>query len=368
MIIIVAYEALPDCSPGAIRCISLASAYSSFGHKVIIFHKGILSSAGNPEIVSCYKNNKFKKKFGFSKNVIKHLDLINRTSKIEAVITYGFFNSLNSWCKVHNIENVVDVVEWYSKEQFKHWYLSLAYFKKELDIRRIVKSKANVIAITTYLENYFIKQGCRAVRIPIMAELPPERECRNLSFEKIRIIYAGSHLMMDNIITIIKTLCNLDVDSRKRIEFSIYGLNRERIYSYLPDTKLAEDEGFVTINGHRPNQEIIQAYKQSHYSIVIRDPNLRVNQAGFPSKVIESMKMGVPVICNYSSDLNLYLKDNVNSIIVEDISQDSLTKTFLRVLKIKNPEYSKLSLNAQNTIEKEFHISAYSRECEEIIR
>lgn len=368
MIVIVTYEAMPNNSPGAIRCNSLAQAYIRLGYDVYVLHKGIYSSATNPFAISCHNDNRFKRYFGFSKTVISHLDELKRNSKIDAVITYGFFKSIYCWCAKYNIKCVVDVVEWYSKEQFKYWYFAIPYLKKECDIRNITKYKVNVIAISSYLEQYFRKYGCKTVRIPIITDGPIEFKRIGISTDRVRIIYAGSHILMDNVLQIIKTISELAADTKKRILFSIYGLSRKKILQHISESELAKVEDYVEIHGRRPNNEIIEAYKKSHFSIVIRDPSLRVNKAGFPSKVIESMKMGVPVICNYSSDLNLYLKDNVNCIVANDITQKSLTNAILKALTINASEYSQISLNAQKTVEKEFNISTYSKECEEIIR
>lgn len=49
--------------------------------------------------------------------------------------------------------------------------------------------------------------------------------------------------------------------------------------------------------------------------MLIRDENLRYAKAGFPTKIVESLACGTPPLCNYSSDLELYLKDRQNSII-----------------------------------------------------
>lgn len=367
MIVIAGYEAMPDHSPGAIRCSSLAQAYIKLGYDVYIFHKGMYSSEINPITISCHNDNRVKKFFGFSQTVISHLNELNQDSKIDAVITYGFFKPIHKWCKINNIRHIVDVVEWYSKEQFKRWYFAIPYLRKEDEIRNIAKSKVNVIAISLYLKNYFQKHGCKVVRIPIITEKPEKCDRSALSLGKIHIIYAGSHILMDNVPLIIKTILELDVEAKNRVQFNIYGISRERILQYISASDLDQVESIVKIYGRRPNNEILEAYRKSHFSILIRDPELRVNKAGFPSKVIESMKMGIPVICNYSSDLKLYLDDNVNCIISNDISKESLTNAILKVLKINASEYSQISQSAQRTVEKEFNISTYANELREIL-
>ena len=368
MIVIVAYESLPNNSPGAIRCFNLARAYSLLGHEVVILHKGEYFSGDNPKIISFYHKNRLKRYFGFTDRVLSYLDDVKKKVKIEAVITYGYFRSIVQWCSRNDVKCVADVVEWYSREQFKRWFLSIDYLKKEYDIRHIARSKVNVIAISSYLEQYFRQQGCKTVRIPILAEKSAEWGNRIIGGKKMRIIYAGSHLLMDNVIPMISTFLSLDIDVKKRVEFCIYGISRESILKYLPEVESADSEGLIKIYGRKPNEEVLEAYRHSHFSILLRDPDLRVNKAGFPSKVIESMKMGVPVICNYSSDLALYLKDGENSIISDNIFPAELKKAILKALNLKSSEYENLSRNALNTVERCFDISSFAKECEDIIR
>ncbi len=50
--------------------------------------------------------------------------------------------------------------------------------------------------------------------------------------------------------------------------------------------------------------------------------------AGFPTKFVESLGAGCPVITNYTSDLDLYLKNGFNGFVVKDLNM----KVFLKFL------------------------------------
>lgn len=368
MIVIITYENYPDGSPGAIRCKSIADAYTSFGFDVSIIHKGLFKTEGNnPTVISCYDSNRIKKYFGFSYKVIHCLDELKKRHTIQAVLTYGFFKSINKWCSVNNIVNVVDVVEWYSKEQFKRWYLSFNYMLKQREIRDIAKSKANVIAISSFLQEFFSQKGCKTVRIPIIVNDMgiSGTECPNT--DTVNLMYAGSHIIMDNILLVLRSLSRLEENERRKIRFSIYGLDKDILMKSLLPSEQSAIENCVSFFGKRPNNEILNAYKNAHFTIFLRNPELRVNKAGFPSKVVESMKMGVPVICNYSSDLDLYLVSDKNSIIVDKLSEDELCETFIKLLKLSQKDLTELRKNAISTVATKLCATNFSKEFTEII-
>lgn len=367
MIVIVTYENYPDGSPGAIRCKSFAETYVKLGFEVVVIHRGQFEQNDNPVAISCYDSNRIKKYFGFSYKVIHCLDELKKSHTIQAVLTYGFFKSVNKWCRVNNVVNVVDIVEWYSKEQFKRWYLSYNYLNKQREIFNITKSKANVIAISSFLHDFFSNKGCKSVRIPIIVNDPINSNIECPDTDTLNLIYAGSHIVMDNILMVLRSLSKLTECERKKIRFSIYGLDKDVLMKSLLPSEQSAIENCVSFFGKRANNEIMEAYKNAHFTIFLRNPNLRVNKAGFPSKVVESMKMGVPVICNYSSDLDLYLVSDKNSIIVDKLSEDELCETFIKLLKLSQKDLTELRKNAISTVATKLCATNFSKEFTEII-
>lgn len=88
MIVIVTFEDYPDGSAGAIRCKSFANAYTKFGYEVTVIHKGQFEKDVCPRVISCYDANKYKKYFCFERNVISHLNKLQKDNTIEAVLFY----------------------------------------------------------------------------------------------------------------------------------------------------------------------------------------------------------------------------------------------------------------------------------------
>ena len=95
------------------------------------------------------------------------------------------------------------------------------------------------------------------------------------------------------------------------------------------------------------------------FSVLLRDAEARYAQAGFPTKVIESLGVGLPVICNYSSDLADFLVDQENAMIVESLSTEAFAETLTRALSLTQIEKEKMSVKARRCAESRFNIDSY---------
>ncbi len=374
MIVLITYENYPDGSPGAIRNVSLAKAYNQLGYRVTVLHKGKYSDTkDSPRVISLYNSNHYKKYYQFGKQVLYHLNVLQKQEAIEAVIIYSLSTfsanlKVQRWCTKNNILCIYDVVEWYSKEQIHNLSGYIAYTKKNIFNRLIITKKQRVIAISSYLENYFSHKGCKVVRIPIIKEKTNfEVDKYEQDVSTFHFTYAGSHLLMDNIPLIIKAIAKLNDLDRKRIIFTIYGLTEQQVCQYLSHDDIIKTKNCVRFMGCCSNDEVLKAYKNSHFTILLRNPQLRVNQAGFPSKVVESLSQGVPVLCNYSSDLHLYLENNKNASIVDELQEDSLVKAFRTILQLEQYQILSLRQNAIRTVNTMLNYESFNAQLKEII-
>ena len=352
MIIIVTYSNYPNGSASAIRYATFEQAYRDMKYDVAIIDKFINGMQHSNES----RWAKYKRYLLFSYNVIKSIRELMLLHTIDAVIIGSDVRAIHAaiiqrWCHCNRLKCVFDATEWYSKEQVNRWLLSTSYWEKEFLNRWVINKRSRVIAISSYLYDYFNEKGCKVTRIPVICN-PKSTSPLSLDSNKnndntLRIIYAGSHLKMDNLPLIIEALSMTPDEQRKKIKFVVYGITRDKIREYISDEVLLKLQDTLHIMGRKPNSEVIEAYKTADFSILLRDPNLRVNKAGFPSKVVESMRMGVPVICNYTSDLELYLQDKHNCIIVDQLDTKTLCNFFKDLINM--PLLHKLQIG-QNAI------------------
>ncbi|MBR2351477.1 MAG: glycosyltransferase [Alistipes sp.] len=358
MIAIVTYSKYPDGSPGAIRYATFAQSYMAMGHKVAVLHVGESVDTGDVQLYSLYRSNRYARFLGFGYDACRVLGELDRLYMLEGIIIGSGILSIHAayiqwWARCHNIRVVFDAVEWYSKEQFANWRVAMPYWDKELLYRVVVDKRSRVIAISSYLRDYFVSKGCRVVQIPIIynpSATEQKIDVSGVREERLRLIYAGSHLRMDNISLILEALSLLADDEKSKVQFTIFGIAAESLRRSVPEVVYESAKSMLRIMGRRPNSEVVAAYADSDFTIMLRDPSLRVNRAGFPSKVVESMRMGVPVMCNYSSDLDLYLRHAENSIIIEELNAQKLCEVFRCAINLSKQERINLRMNAAETI------------------
>ena len=371
MIVIVSYENYPDGSPGAIRNRSFAEAFAQMGKEVVIIHKGNYSSSSEDvSVESLYHDNRYNKLLFFAFRTISKLKQLRKMGKLDAVVVYSAgliwsFWLIKWWCLMNKIVFVCDVVEWYSPEQFKNGKFSPNYIEKDFMNRIVVDHRCRVIAISRYLEQYFASKGCPTVRIPIIFSQKNVYTSKPCDIEKRSFIYAGSHLKMDNIPLILRSLLLLSEEERKKISFHIFGMTNELIDSEMGEPITAKLGGSLKVYGRRPNSEVLECYQKADFCVMFRNPVLRVNRAGFPSKVIESMLMGVPVFCNISSDLGDFLKDGDNAV-VTSLSAETIAEGFRKILAMTYDEVCSMKDAAKQSVENHFSYKNYVSQFEKI--
>ena len=358
MVAIITYSDYPNGTPGAIRYSTFAQTLIDIGFSVVVFQKSMnVESCDRLQIKSFHSYNKYVRFFGFGLKVVLGLRAISKQETLQGVIVGADVPAIHAiaikwWCGCNKIPCIFDATEWYSKEQFSNWKIAVPYWEREILNRFVIDRKTCVIAISSYLYDYFRNKGCKVTQIPIIYNKNAYNQLlrRDKKSDLLQIIYAGSHLKMDNIPLIIEALSVLPEEVRARIHFVIYGLSEEQIASSVSLEVLEKVKNSLSIKGRRSNNEVMSAYADADFSVVLRDPLLRVNRAGFPSKVVESMSHGVPVICNYSSDLRDYLTHNENSIVVNRLDVAELSEQLQILAYMPQSNREEIGERAHQTI------------------
>ena len=97
---------------------------------------------------------------------------------------------------------------------------------------------------------------------------------------------------------------------------------------------------------------------------MLRDANARYAKAGFPTKIVEGLICGTPVITNISSDLNEYLIDRFNCILVERCDSISFSQAIRQALSLNKYTLNEMKKNAYDTAISHFDIDLYKNELE----
>ena len=360
----------PAGDAGSLRQYQLAVMLRELGHDVLIAGLG---SANNHRIEQYrdvlftslrYGDSKFHNKAMSHLLYWTNLKRVLRNYQPDAII----MDDLDPWktlkikqyCKRNSIRLLHDSVEWYSPEQFKHGKLSRMYLRKELLNRVMIDKNCRVIAISRYLEEHFRQKGCRCVRIPIViteADLSVEK---NLPVDKVVFTYAGQPGKKDYLHVMLEAMALLPDNLRERVVFNIVGCSKEQMMAAGINSEVfTKLEKQLIIHGRVGHDEVLRILKGTHFTLLMRSPIQRYAQAGFPTKVVESLSRSTPVICNLTSDLGMYLTDDVDALIVYECNAAMLMQKLQYAIGLTESQRRIMCENAVRCAKRHFLCDAY---------
>ena len=375
--IIVTETSYPEGDAGAVRQHAFAKMLTEVGYDVLVIGYG----APTEGQISTYDGIKYvsfrEQTPSFVKRLYNRLSFGNKVYKyvlknyatLDLVFVVDLmpdaFRKMTLLKKKYGCVLIHDSVEWYSPEEFKHGKYDLAFMRKEFTNTKAIDQKWNVIAISTYLENYFQGRASRVVRIPVVMDIN-SIDCRTHvnNGEKIVFSYAGGPGKKDFLKEIIEGFARLTPAELSRLELNIVGVNKEQLINACEvnerDITILGDS--LKIHGRVKREEAIKQIRESDYSLLIRNEDLRYSKAGFPTKIVESLACGTPPLCNYSSDLELYLSNRENSIIVNGHTAKDVCEAVSRALLINDKsEREIMRKNARELALACFDFSVYKK-------
>ncbi|MBS1503230.1 MAG: glycosyltransferase family 4 protein [Bacteroidetes bacterium] len=297
------------------------------------------------------------------KKTIRWLDgMENKPSFIILYSGYSpYFMRLIPWCRRNNVTLIFDAVEWYDAVSKLKLLLSPYYWNIELAMRYYSVKVKNIIAISSYLQKYYVSKHGNVIVVPPTVDLEEiaanTGESKN---EKITIAYTGTPGHKDLFDNYLEAMLRIDPDGQKLI-FRVAGLTGADILSYAAMQKrnIKDLPPCIQTIGKVSHSEAVDLVRQADFSVLLRKPE-RMAQAGFPTKFVESMSAGTPVIANLTSDLHLYLRNGETGIVCDDHSPESLIKALETICRSSLRERTAMRVNARKTAEEYFDYRIYT--------
>jgi len=299
---------------------------------------------------------------GMGRKTVAWLD--NLDSKPAAVILYSgylpFFMRLLPWARQSGTPLIFDAVEWYDPPTALHWLRSPFYWNSEIAMRFLAHRTGNIIAISSYLERYFQKMGCRTVRVPptldtgkIRANLEPA------ALAPLTLAYTGTAGHKDLFEVYLEALLALDPEGR-RVRLRTAGPTVEEVLALPPLRARGARKlpGCVEVLGHVPHVEAMELTRSADFSVLVRH-DARKSHAGFPTKVVESLSVGTPVICNLTSDLGSHIRDGETGLVSADSSPQALKRTLERAVALTLEDRRRMRVAARAEAETSFDYRRY---------
>jgi len=118
--------------------------------------------------------------------------------------------------------------------------------------------------------------------------------------------------------------------------------------------------------GRIKQTEVPSYYNVSDFSIIVRE-NSRKSMAGFPTKLVESMMAGRPILLNYTSDMDKYIIDGQNGFILPNWTSLELQKMLSRLVKLSRDDIEEMKTKALQCGLEKFNYRAYINQMEVFI-
>jgi glycosyltransferase involved in cell wall biosynthesis len=260
--------------------------------------------------------------------------------------------------------------EWYDDSTFKGGKFNPYYREHIRLIEKKNKRVDGIIAISSLFQKHYNLQHVPTLRMPTILNVS-EIKYRTAVDSKnfIRIVFAGSlGKGKEKFSDIIKALKIINAENVK-IKLDIYGATRKQLLENLENESniLTDTEDFINIFGRIPQEQVEDKLRNADFSIFSR-PIRRSSNAGFPTKLAESMSVGTPVITNNTGDISLYLHNGNNGFIANENSIEALLDIFNRIVNMNSDDLTKMRKQARHTAENSFSYEKYKNGLIELIR
>lgn len=362
---IVTLNKFPRGDAGSIRLEYFAKMLLAAGYNVLVV---CLGNSTNYNVHSYNGIKYISFRSANSTLLFRILDLLSFKKKLkkfcngncEKIIFTGlpinclkYFKKLN---KKFNTKLIYDCVEWYSASEFRLGHFSLSYIHNNLLNSKIINEQFSVISISSFLHEYYKNKNINSIKIPILLEEIPNQKIASRIDDRINLIYCGSPGRKDDLGLVFESLFYLDESTLNKIHFSIIGITQKIAFEkkYLSENVFNKIKYSIDFKGRISHNQVIDEYSKADFSILLRPANERYAKAGFPTKFVESLQMGIPVIANYSSDLHEYLKDNYNGFVIDKYDSISIADTLIKIVSLSDKEVEMLKINSLKTFSEKF--------------
>jgi len=331
---------LPDKNAAAHRVISIAKILRRLGYQVVFFNE-TPDAADHVKIKKyydfpCYEIKKKQDWVSLAKNMCDISNVfryLNEHADVFAVIAYNYpavaLNRLRKVCRKRKVRCFADVTEWYSVKHKSPVYKLVKGLDVWYRMRYVQKRLDGDIVISNYLESYY-RPYLPVINIPPLVDKEDQKWILpHMAHKGIQLIYAGSpSAEKEKLDSVVETVGMLLEDCDVYLE--IIGITREQfLLMYDFDQEQLEQYKNISFLGRIPHTEVLQRISNADYSILIRNDN-RVTRAGFPTKFVESVSCGIPVIANDNSNIQQFIQNGHNGILLKN---QSLQQVLCSILK-----------------------------------
>ena len=277
----------------------------------------------------------------------------------------ALYRKLLKLCKKKGIKLILEQCEWYDPSSFGMGEYDIRYIRFNQNIKRYYKEADYIISISRLLDDYYKGIGAKSIRIPSIADVINKPRNYDIDNERIKLVFTGN---TSNSKELIMPVLEALKDYKDRIELHIYGSSMEGLRKHINNEELLNElSDCLYAHGIIKQKEVERVLLNSDYQIFIR-PNRRSSDAGFPTKLCESMSVGTPCITNDTGDISLVLRDRKNGFVVKGNDVNAVRETFERIVKLDKDSYRQMRMIARSDAESFFDYRNYLNDVEGFLK
>lgn len=362
-------NAFPNGDAGSVRDYSFACIYKDLGYDVVHFGKGEepCGSYRGIEYRSLRVNadsvfDKLRRKFAaFGVFKAAYDCLVAKRGYPSMIHLYDvdekIFRFLVAEARRLSIPVLHDSVEWYSPCQFRLGCLDYRYILKDRLNTHVVSSPVKVIAISEFLGEFFSSKGLCTTVVPVIMDSEDYHAVPSGGDgDKLKFMYAGSPASKDYLSACVRGFASVPNNVRARMRLDVYGATAEDIAVFFDGGSIPAG---IFAHGRVSREKVLEALGRADFSMLLRPEDERYARAGFPTKAVEAMMCGCPMLCNLSSDLSKYLVDGENSMIVRGHTEKGVADALGRASRLSRNQIAEMKKNARRDAERFFDYRNY---------
>lgn len=361
---------LPDKNAAAHRVINNAKALRELGYEIIFIgiHKENENAIKKQLYFDfvCYSLPYPKGTVQWIKNILNiknYLSIINKYQNMHSIVLYNMpsfvIYKFKNYVRANNLKIFSDCTEWNQNSINVNFFLSLfKIFDSNLRMLYLNKKLDGIISISNYLHQYYNSKTNYSIIIPPLVDLLDEKwgveDVKVNNF--IEIVYAGGAFSIkdkyvkDRLDIVVCALSILK-DKNYNFVFKVIGCTKDEFLHFYPMyiNEISNLNESIIFLGKITHLSAINIIKNASYSIFLRDEN-KVTKAGFPTKFVESISAGTPVLTNKNSNVFDYLDNGINGFMINTESIDTVVTSLIPALSIsidKLNEMKSVTFNSQ---------------------
>ncbi len=285
--------------------------------------------------------------------------LSEQASLPAAVILYSgylpYLLQLTGWARRRDVPFLFDAVEWYSAASVTGFLFSPYLWNTEIAMRMLIPRLDGVIAISRALKCYYAERGMHVGRVPplidpdeiVQASPAPDPQGR------VRLAYCGSAGTKDLLDIVIDAVIARD-GTGGRFVLDIAGPSEAEIRECAPvKARGGELPDCLRVHGQVSHTRSLEIIGNADFTVFLRSMN-RVSTNGFPTKFVESLAVGTPIIANLTSDLADHLRDGETGLVCPTPARESLEVTLDRAFELGGKRCATLRDAARSEAERAF--------------